>query len=84
MAAGIAGLVDTHAAAVSIASLVASGKILPEQAVFPVLAAITTNTVTKVVLAVGSGGRQFALRVIPGLLLLVAAAWVAALPLFRG
>jgi len=43
-----------------------------------VLAALTTNTVTKMVFAVTAGGRLFALYVIPGLLLMLAAAWAGA------
>jgi hypothetical protein len=47
-------------------------------AVIPILAAITTNTIGKMVFAVSAGGRSFALYVIPGLILLVAAAWAGA------
>jgi uncharacterized membrane protein (DUF4010 family) len=32
----------------------------------PVLAALTTNTVTKMVVAISSGRRRFALQIIPG------------------
>ena len=42
------------------------------------LAAFTTNTVTKMVFAVTAGGRTFALYVIPGLLLMLVAAWAGA------
>jgi hypothetical protein len=48
-------------------------------AVFPVLAALTTNTVSKTVFALSSGSRAFALRLIPGLILVAAAAWAGAL-----
>jgi uncharacterized membrane protein (DUF4010 family) len=78
-AAALAGLVDAHAAAVSIASLVATGRMAAPDAVAPILAGLTTNTVTKLILAASSGGRAFAVRVIPGLILVVAAAWGAAL-----
>lgn len=74
-AAAVAGFADTHSAAVSVASLVGDGRITPTQTVIPVLAAFTTNTVTKMVFAVTAGGRVFALYVIPGLLLMLAAAW---------
>jgi uncharacterized membrane protein (DUF4010 family) len=61
-----------------VASLVSDGRIKPPQTIIPVLAAFTTNTVTKMVFAVTAGGRQFALYVIPGLLLMLAAAWAGA------
>ena len=77
-AAAVAGLADTHAAAVSVASLVTGGKFTAQESVLPILAALTTNTVSKMVVAVSSGGRAFAVRIIPGLLGVVGAAWLAA------
>ena len=79
VAAAAAGFADTHSAAVSVASLVSDGRIKPPQTIIPVLAAFTTNTVTKMVFAVTAGGRTFALYVIPGLLLMLAAAWAGML-----
>ncbi len=76
--AALAGFADTHSPAVSIASLVASGKMSPDDAISPILAALSTNTVTKVIVAWTSGGRPYALRLIPGLLLVIAAAWAGA------
>ena len=75
-AAGIAGFADTHSAAVSIASLVAAQRLDAGAAAAPILIALTTNTVSKAVIAVTSGGRSFALRVVPGLVLVVGAAWI--------
>jgi uncharacterized membrane protein (DUF4010 family) len=75
LSAAAAGFADTHAAAISVASLVASGRIDAEQAVVPILAAFTTNSVTKAVIARATGGRRFALEVWPGLILVLAAAW---------
>ncbi len=75
LAALVAGLVDTHASAISVASLVASGKITPQDAVVPILAGLTSNTLTKIVMAASSGGWAFALRVVPGLILVALAAW---------
>lgn len=80
IASGVAGFADTHSAAVSAAQLASVQRITAEQAVLPVLAALTTNTVTKIVLAFTGGNRAFALSVVPGLLLVVAAAW-AGVPL---
>ncbi len=79
IAASVAGFADTHSAAVSVASLVSDGRIKPPQTIIPVLAAFTTNTITKMVFAVTAGGRLFALYVIPGLLLMLLAAWAGLL-----
>jgi uncharacterized membrane protein (DUF4010 family) len=76
LAAVVAGLVDTHAAAISVATLVASGKVTPQDAVVPILAALTSNTLSKILMAVTSGGWAFAVRVVPGLVLVALAAWV--------
>ena len=48
VAAAAAGFVDTHSAAIAIASLVASGKMTAADAVFPILAAFSTNTISKI------------------------------------
>jgi uncharacterized membrane protein (DUF4010 family) len=78
-AAAVAGFADAHSVAVSVASLVASGKLSTHGSVIPVLAGLTTNTLAKMVVAVLSGGRRFALQVIPGLMLFLAAAWFSVL-----
>ena len=79
LAAAIAGFVDTHSAAISVASLVASGKMSAGAAIFPILAGFSTNTISKIFLAGTSGERSFALRVIPGLIIVALAAWAGAL-----
>jgi uncharacterized membrane protein (DUF4010 family) len=76
--AALAGFADTHSAAVSIASLVASGKMSPADAISPILAALSTNTVSKIIVAWTSGGQSYALRLIPGLILVISAAWAGA------
>jgi uncharacterized membrane protein (DUF4010 family) len=76
--AAAAGFVDTHSPAIAIASLVASGKMTAADAVFPVLAAFSTNTISKIIFALSSGSRAFALRLIPGLMLVAGAAWAGA------
>ena len=77
-AAAIAGFADTHSAAISVASLVASGKMSPADAIFPILGGLSTNTISKIVLAASSGGLSFAFRVIPGLIMVAFAAWAGA------
>ena len=74
----IAGFGDAHAAAASVASLVASGRLAAADAVVPILAALTTNAASKVVVAIASGGRRFAVPVVGGIALQIAAAWAAA------
>jgi uncharacterized membrane protein (DUF4010 family) len=69
LASILAGFADAHSAAVSVASLANTGRVGEHAAIVPCLAALTTNTVTKIVLTITSGSRRFALQVIPGLIL---------------
>jgi len=80
LATAVAGFVDTHAAAISVASLVAAGKLHALDATVPILAGLSTNTVSKIFFAAASGERPFAFRVIPGLIIVVLVAWAGALP----
>jgi uncharacterized membrane protein (DUF4010 family) len=73
--AAVAGLASVDPAAISVATLAGAGKIIPTDAAFPILIALTTNTITKAILAITAGGLGFALRVFPGLVLVVVAAW---------
>jgi uncharacterized membrane protein (DUF4010 family) len=77
LAAALGGLADSHAAAVSIASLAAAGKLGVDDAVVLILVAFSTNGLGKMVAAV-RGGRAFALAVVPGLVLVALAAWAGA------
>jgi len=74
-AAALGGLADTHAPAISVASLNLDAK----AAALPILAAFTTNSVSKAVFAWIAGGTGYALRVIPGLLIVALAAWAGLL-----
>jgi uncharacterized membrane protein (DUF4010 family) len=82
--AALAGLVDTHSAAISVASLAAAGKLAPQDAVVPVLAAMTSNALAKIVMAVAAGSGGFAMRIVPGLVLSMAVAWAAAAVMVLG
>ena len=62
--AALAGLVDTHSAAISVATLVASGKMSASDAVIPILTGLSTNTISKAILAAATGGRSFSVRVV--------------------
>jgi uncharacterized membrane protein (DUF4010 family) len=75
VATGIAGFADTHSAAISVASLRAAEKIIVPDAVMPILVGLTTNTITKAVVSMITGGWRFAVQIIPGLLLVILAAW---------
>ncbi|MBT9515785.1 MAG: MgtC/SapB family protein [Methyloversatilis discipulorum] len=79
LAAALAGFADAHSAAAAVASLQASGRITAEQAVLPILAGFTTNASSKLIVAVTTGDRAFALQVVPGVLLSVGAAWLTLL-----
>jgi uncharacterized membrane protein (DUF4010 family) len=76
---GLSGFADAHAAAASAAALHVAQALDHRQAVVAVLLAFTTNAITKAVLAYWNGGAAFGNRLLPGLLLMVGAAWAAAL-----
>jgi uncharacterized membrane protein (DUF4010 family) len=76
LGAVLSGLVDTHATAISIASLVAAGRLTSHDAILPVLLGFSANTATKVVVAFTTGSTRFALQLLPGLIALVLAGFV--------
>jgi uncharacterized membrane protein (DUF4010 family) len=73
LAAGVSGFADVHAAAASVAQLAAASAIAPEHAGWPVFVALATNSTSKLLMAWLRGGRGFALRLLPGVILIVAA-----------
>jgi uncharacterized membrane protein (DUF4010 family) len=77
LGATLAGFVDVHAAVASGASLVAQGGQAPAEAAILMLLALSANSLSKLVAAWVSGGGRFALRVAPGLAMLVATPWAA-------
>lgn len=73
----LSGFADAHAAAATAANM-HNSRSLPEAAArIAILLAFSTNTVTKAVLAFWYGGRGFGLRLLPGLIAMVATAWLA-------
>jgi uncharacterized membrane protein (DUF4010 family) len=76
VASGVAGLADVHASTISVASLAAAGNLSAANAVIPILVAFSVNAVSKAVAAVVSGGKEFALQVIPGLIIQILATWL--------
>ncbi len=67
------GLADVHAATASAAALLVSGRLTPEVADIAVMGAFAANTVAKLAAAWFFGGRRYALRLAPGLLLMLVA-----------
>lgn len=78
-AAALAGAFDVHAAAASTLSLAMSGKIPMAAVRLPVLAALSANTVSKLVAAFAVGGRTYGSQVGLGLILTLLGAWTALL-----
>jgi uncharacterized membrane protein (DUF4010 family) len=76
LGAALSGIADTHATAISIASLVSAGKLNAESAALPILFGFTTNTLTKIVVSFAVGGHRFGLKILPGLIAVVLAAFV--------
>jgi len=75
IATGVAGLGDSHAAAISAASLAAGGKAEVPMAAIAVLVGFSTNAISKTVVAFSLGDRRFAFQLLPGIVLMVLAAW---------
>jgi uncharacterized membrane protein (DUF4010 family) len=74
----LAGFADTHAAAASAANLSVNQSIPDTTACIAILLAFCTNQVSKGVVAWLTGGANFALRIIPGLLLMFAGLGIGA------
>lgn len=72
-AAGAAGFADAHAAAASVAQMFNADQIGLDVAGYAVLLGFATNTVSKTVVAFGTGGRSFALHLLPSLVAMLLA-----------
>lgn len=73
------GFADAHASTASIAGLAKSGHLPFEAIAVPVLIAISSNSVSKCIVAWVSGGRRFAAYVIPGQVWLTLGMWAGTL-----
>jgi len=73
--ATLAGLVNVDPAVISVATLASAGKMTPTETALPILLALSANTITKAILCIYAGGYRFALRVVPGLAVVLLAAW---------
>jgi uncharacterized membrane protein (DUF4010 family) len=69
-------LIDAHAAAVSIATLVAGGKLAAGEGAFAILAGFSVNMLAKAPAAFALGHFPFGMRVTLGLCVLVAGLWI--------
>ena len=67
------GLVDVHSSAASAAQLAASGHVQPHTAMLAIFAALASNSLAKCVASAFNGGKRYALEVVPGIVLMVAA-----------
>jgi uncharacterized membrane protein (DUF4010 family) len=76
IASAVSGFSDAHASAISAASLAAGGTVGMRLAAVAVLIGFTTNAISKAVVAFSLGDRRYAFELLPGLLLMVAGAWV--------
>lgn len=73
IALAAAGLADAHAPAASAAQLVAGGQLDAAAAVIPVLAAFSANSLSKLVVGSLAGGWRYAVRLVPGIVVMNAA-----------
>lgn len=76
IATAVAGFADTHAAAVSVAALAAAGRVEPAATALPILIALSSNSLSKAVIARANGDRDYAWPVLLGLALVLAATWL--------
>lgn len=70
---GVSGLVDVHAAAASAAQLESAASIAVTQAEYGLLAAFSANSLLKCLISWLKGGSAYALRVAPGIVLMLVA-----------
>ena len=76
LGAALSGLVDAHAMVPSVASLLSRQKLTPNVALLAILIALTTNTMTKSLIAFQSGGYGYARKVSSGVWATTAAVWL--------
>lgn len=77
LASAIAGFGDVHAPAISAAALASSARISADLAGIAVLTGVTTNALSKSVVAFSLGDRAYGFELVPGIVLTIGAAWAA-------
>lgn len=73
--AAAAGLADTHSATASLLNLAGNGVLTMDEARIGILAAFTTNALTKTAVAMAGGTRDYATKLVAGVLLMLAFTW---------
>jgi len=73
----IAGLADAHASLLSLTSLFASGRVDPALLEFGLLLAISANSITRLIVALATGGWHFAKFVAAALATGLAGSWLS-------
>lgn len=78
LSAFLGGLVDAHAAAASVASVMSRADMGLNAATWAILVGVTSNTLMKLIVALQSGGPKYAWRIGPGLVIMLAVLWLLA------
>lgn len=76
VAAVLTGFADAHSTAVAAASLADNAVVTATDAALAVLLGLSANSASKIAVAFASGGGSYARRVVPGMALTIAAAWL--------
>jgi uncharacterized membrane protein (DUF4010 family) len=76
LGAALSGLVDAHAIVPTVAALLMKDKLLPHDALMPLLIALSANTLTKSLIAFQSGGWAYTRQVSGGVCLTTVAVWL--------
>ncbi len=74
--AAAAGLADTHSATASLLNLADHGVLSMHEARLGILVAFTTNTLVKAAVALTGGTRDYAMKFVTGLLLMLVFTWI--------
>lgn len=83
VALALSGFADVHAAAVSASQLHVAGRVALEPAAVGIALAFATNSMSKLVVGFATGGAAYALRLLPGLVMMTGA-FALTLVLTRG
>ena len=75
--AALSGLVDAHATVSTMGGLVEQTLISPSQAQLCIWLAVSTNSISKAMLAAVAGGKAFALKFLPGIITAIATVWLS-------
>lgn len=73
------GLMDAHATVASASGMHNQNQLTASQALTVILAALSTNTLSKSIVAMVAGGASYARRLVPGLILTLSAVWLGTL-----